>query len=454
MSVRRWDAAKTNRLNSAHWARVTGQTINLDLAAYLESLRTRCEYEAANNTDVEGVINTHTTDVIGAHGPILQVHSDSEGFNAWLEATWASWWAKPDLNGQLSGVDILDLEWWGLWTAGEILIQKVTDKDGTGPVKLRLLPIAPRRLATPTVSVGKPEIVLGIERNKTGKPINYHVDDTPENAYATTTNTKAIPAKDIIHLFRVVEAGQVRGVPWLTAGLQSIANLRDFDEEVMEAARGAAEHGIVLTATDTGTEFIEVNASTPMERGTVWTMPPGYQATQIHAEQPSSQYMEFVEEQQRRLGRGTCMPVMIARLDARKHNYSSARFDSQGYVRRNNKLRAWLERGVLNGLVDDVADEAGRGAPARPPVVTYKWIWETPAHVDQLKEEKACTERLNNGTSTLRDECDGDWEEIIEQRAREHAALLAAGLIPTPAAESEDDDLDEKVAEAVESAKE
>ena len=98
----RWglfDAANTHRLNKGHWQGVTGRTINLDLAADLETIRRRARFEIVNNPTAAGIIHSHTVDVVGENGPTLQVKSDNERYDKALEALWRDWWAMPDLNG-------------------------------------------------------------------------------------------------------------------------------------------------------------------------------------------------------------------------------------------------------------------------------------------------------------------------------------------------------------------
>lgn len=56
-----------------------------------------------------------------------------------------------------------------------------------------------------------------------------------------------------------------------------------------------------------------------------------------------------------------------------------------------------------------------------------------PGHgwVDPVKEAQACQIRMDIGLSTLEAECAGqglDWEEVLEQRAREKAKLAELGL--------------------------
>lgn len=442
-SVRRWDAAKTNRLNSMHWAGVTGATINADLNSYLETLRTRAEFEASLNSDAAGVIETHVNDVVGENGPTLQVQSNDETYNEKLEALWRKWWAMPDVNGQLAGVDLLRLWIRLLWTNGEWLNQIMVDEDAEGPIKTRLLPIAPRRLQNPTTTATDPNRFMGVLRNKLGKPLKYWISAPLDTALSQRNPTDGddVPAEDIDHGFLVLEPGQVRGVPLLATGLQAIGDLRDFDAEVLEAARQAANYGVILHTNHPEANYIEVNESVEIERGCETTAPPGWTPFQMTPQQPSTQYNDYHDEQLRKVGRPACMPLMMIKLDASDHNYSSARFDSKGYERATrNGFRALTTRRSLNRFVDIIAREAGLvpgTLPPKPETVTYAWQWDGFAQADPLKEDKSVTERLANGTATMRDECAArnlHWEDVIQQRGREARALEAEKL-PVPGAQ-------------------
>jgi len=61
-----------------------------------------------------------------------------------------------------------------------------------------------------------------------------------------------------------------------------------------------------------------------------------------------------------------------------------------------------------------------------------KWIGPGRGWVDPVKEAQACQIRMEIGLSTLENECASqglDWEEVLEQRAREKAKLVELGLI-------------------------
>ena len=468
-TLRRWDSAKSTRLNQAHWQSAQGQTINTDLQSYLENLRTRSSYEAANNPHVEGVIFTHQVDVVGANGPALQVQSDNAAYNEALEKAWRDWWKRPVLGKRLSGIELLRLWVRDLWLCGELLAQKTYARDAVGPIKLRLKPIHARRLATPPQLTGDPKMALGVERDDDGEPVAYHVSDPVKlGAYVLEVGKFArIPAADVIHEFLTVEADQARGIPWMAPGLDSIADLRDYDAQVLDAARQAADQAIYWYTTSPDIEAVEVNESVEIERRTQSTGPPGYQPMQLIPQQPSTQYLDYRGEKLGELGRPVNMPRMMVRLTAENHNYSSARFDGQIYLRGLQTLQGWLATAVLDDLVDEIAreaalDELARAGPEagaigrRPDDVRYEWTWPVPPHVDPKKEADAERIGLENGTLTYGGALAArgqDVEATIQRRARENRALEAAGLPPlprpksaaeeTPPDDDEDDDEDE-----------
>ena len=432
ITLRRWKAAHTNRLNEAHWGRVTGRTINLDLGESLRELRIRCEYEVDSNPDLDGVVNTHAVDVLGDAGPKLQVVSDSEDYNDWLEALWREWWESPDAAGIQSGADLLHMWWRSLWTAGEYLVQFVSDPDvGSDAVALRLHTLPSSQLGEFDGWGGEPDVMLGVRRNAYNKPLEYRINTaSPESG---RQNWEWIEARRLLHRFRVLEAGQARGVPWAAIALEDAAELRDYDEQVLDAARQAADSGVYLYTNSPEAKFRTVTSSADIERRTITTCPPGYQPMQITPQQPSTQYVDFRDEKLRCYGRPVGMPLMMIKLDSRNHNYSSARFDGQVYLRHVKRNRHWAQTGTMNVFVREVEREGLqlRGAPRRPRIVRLHWNWPALPHVDPLKEVQAAALRVENCFSCVRDECADlgrDWEDVRDQLSKERQTMLA--LLP------------------------
>lgn len=423
-TLRRWESAATNRLNRAHWQNVLERSINSDLYGDLGTLRARCTYEGSNNPIVEGVIKTHAIDVVGPHGPTLRVQSDSTPYNEKLEAVWRNWWTRPTLRADLTGADLLCLWVRTLWTAGELLGQIITDRNRSGPVQLAVRPIHPRRLKTPADQAGDADVVMGIRLSAEAVPRQYYITDEKQyGAYWVETGGYAtIPPDLILHAFGHLEEDQVRGVPWLASVLQVIADLRDYDAQVLDAARQAADQAVLLQTNHVDAQYIEVNESMEIERRTISTLPPGWQAMQIVPQQPSTRYVDYRRERLAELGRPVSMPLMMVLLSSEDHNYSSARFDAQIYLRAIQALRAWLEGVVLNRLVAEVVREARFALPPAPASVRYAWTFASPPHVDPQKEAMAERIRLENGTETWEaaiTSLGGDPDAMIEQLRRE-----------------------------------
>jgi capsid protein len=67
----------------------------------------------------------------------------------------------------------------------------------------------------------------------------------------------------------------------------------------------------------------------------------------------------------------------------------------------------------------------------------HQWMWDGWQHVDPQKEANAQATRLQSNTTTLAEEYAQrglDWEEQVEQRAREIAKLKELGITQTEAA--------------------
>jgi capsid protein len=294
---------------------------------------------------------------------------------------------------------------------------------------LRLLPIDPRRLVQPADRAQASRTNLGIKRTKQGKPLTYYIADESGRG-----SSDSISARNMIHQFEIKEPGQARGIPWLASVLQVIADLRDYDAEVLDAARQATYWAIALTTTHPNVDPLVQSETTEIEKRTIATMPPGWNATPMTPPQPSTNYVDYRGERMRDIGRPRQMPAMLVRLDSSKHNYSSARFDSQMYNRGNSRSQAWFERNTLNALVEDVTREGELTkaiSAKRPEFFELFWIWPKPPHVDPVKEALAERIRLKNRTLSLTDALavhNKDFDAHVEQLKTEEEAFEEAGV--------------------------
>lgn len=441
--VRRWNSANRTRLNRESWRSFTqNNTINQDLIDRRDLLVARSKWEAANNGFIRGMIETWVTDVVGDSGPSLQVQSDNPDFNEWLEQEWDAWWGRPDLNGQLTGPDFLDLDERSACEQGESINQIVEDPRSEHPWPMALVAIDSNRLSNSVLAgfqgVGKDNVViLGVERTRQGRVEAYWVNDTIDGVTISQT-PRRIGAEQIIHLFEVIEADQARGVPRLAPILDVCAGLRSFDSETLTAARTAARFAALLESQGTAAlEPVDMDASADINEGEWATVPPGWTIRQMQAQHPNTTYQMYSDERYREIGCAFGMPLMRLKLDSSKHNYSSARFDDQLYQRRVIKRRGVLSRNKLARLIAwMLRDRLRETVPVKVPKggVQFLWSWQPFPHVDPLKEAQASLVRLASGTTTLADEIavgGRDLESHIRVMARVYEAFDKAG-VPIP----------------------
>jgi len=430
---RRWEAAQSTRLNAAHWAPVNDRSINADLGDLLATMRARCIYEQANNGYVKHAIDTLGTDVVGQYGPTLRVQPADSAYTHQLERIWADWWAHPDVRGRSAGVEILKQCIRLLPTCGEYLVQITKSRRrGADELSLRLKTIHPRRLDQPTDRMADDYTNLGIQTDADGRPLTYYIvtDSTAKTAHTP------VKARYIYHLFEEVEPDQLRGWPWLATCLEEIADLRDFDAEVLDAARMAADNAVLLQTRDPNLDPVEVNESTEIERRTISTLPPGWEARQMVPQQPATSYVEYHRERLRPLGLAMGQPLMILLADASNANYSSARFDDQTYGRGIQDLQAWTGRAFLSPLLAEVEQEARRLGllkARRPAEVKVSWLWPKRPHVDPYKERMADKVALDGGFTdlgTVAASSGTDEDDLIAARKATNEKLAAAGLPP------------------------
>lgn len=426
--MRRWEAAKSDRLNQAHWKGALGQSINADLMADLPTLWTRCSLETANNPILEGMIRSHAVDIVGKHGPTLQVISDNPRYSQALEKVWRAWFKRPEATGRKTGPAVLRGMVRCYWTRGESLTRFVSDPDGPGPFQTRLSLLEPTWMATPPGEFGNPLTLLGVSRNRYGRPIRYWCLK-PEAVLGTVLSFmqyESVPPDMILHFYEVLEEGQARGVPWMAPSLPAIADLRDYDTQVLDAARAAADTGIFFWSNHPDVQFQAFNESVEIERRTQSFIPPGYQVTQIQPGQPAAQYVDYRRERFRDWGRPVHMPLHRIRLDSSEHNYSSARMDELIYEGGIEMIRSDLLEPQLDRIVEEVAREAELLAAAgmldpiladpRPDVQTA-WIWQPLPKADPEKEAKARQINLAMGLDT--------WSELLAQDGKDPEAHVA-----------------------------
>ena len=323
------------------------------------------------------------------------------------------------------------------WTCGDSLYQRLYDRQAPTINKFRLLGIAIDRLQSPNTYVSDPDVILGVRVNEHGRPLSYYIAEPSHiGPYRQMMGNYAeLQRSQAIHVFDQIEPGQLRGIPWLASSLLDISNSKAFATETIELARSAKILGVVLEADSDGVEspVMPTNKTVPIPRRGMTYVKQGWRAKQISGQNPGTGYIEFQHENYRSIGRPVGMPLLTILLDARYHNYSSARYDGQVYRRHLNAIQSRLTRQKCNPCANQVLLDLERAGQIRrrPQRVSLVWGWSNPPEIDEEKTARANDIKLRQGSISLSEVCSASnrsLEEVIQQRVRDDELLVSSGL--------------------------
>lgn len=420
-----YDAAG-DKDNKRHWQNVDGLSSRAANSPEIrKKLRERGRYEADNSCHGSGLGRSLPVHVVGI-GPRLQVKTEIPAWNRQIAEAWRDWAKKTRLAAKLRTMvrsRMFDGESFGLMA---------TNPKLRTPVKLDLKLIETEQIGTPDLYWDEANAVDGIRFDEFGNPIEYHLlKDHPGDLFALSQEYERIPADSVLHWFLGERPGQARGVCEMQPALGTMAQLRRWIVAVLGAAETAALHaGVLETQNDPDDEEAPEPFDTiDLERMMIVTTPAGSKLSQMKPEQPGATFQAFKQEELKDVGRPVQAPYAITAGDSSPYNFSSAKMDFGLFrlariVERQDCVEvvldplfeAWLkEARLIPGLLPAELDIA---------TVPHEWHWPGWIEIDPVKEATADTERLEHNTDTLASVCAErglDWEEVLEQRAKEMA---------------------------------
>lgn len=452
-----YDAAQTTSENSSHWA--WADSLNGNAAhdpATRQTLRERARYEYDNNGHAQGLIDKIAYGLVGTC-PRLQLAIPGAAREACraIELAYSRWCLATGLGAKLRllhTMRVRDGEGFGLLHTNPAL-----DPQG---VQLDLRLYETDQVSTPFFLWTDPLAFDGGRLDESGNVVEWHLRRVHPGSNAWVSNYLAyerIPAREMVHWYRQRRAGQVRGVPEITAALPLFAQLRRYGLATLSAAELAAMLAGVLESDTPAVDGSPVEVASMDEvqlaRGALLTLPAGWKASQFKPEQPTGTYREFKAEVLTEAGQPLQAPRNVATGSSAEYNYSSGRLDHLPYEQCLRVQRYDLRQAVLDPVFRAWLGEAvfvpGLLPDGLPPIAAWSWEWhyDGTGSIDPEKDAKTDDLELKNGTTTLAEiyaRKGQDWEEQLRQRAREIALARELGLTgsgspaPTPPQQTEE----------------
>jgi lambda family phage portal protein len=325
----------------------------------------------------------------------------------------------------------------------------------TVPLQLQLLEAEHLPLTLNTELPSGNVVRSGIEFDAMGRRVAYHLYRShPEDGRLSPMSgqggqdTVRVPAAEIMHLYRVLRPGQIRGEPWLSRALVKLNELDQYDDAELVRKKTAAMFAGFITRLapednlmGEGLSDADGVALAGLEPGTLQILEPGEDVKFSDPADVGGSYAEFLRTQFRAVAAAIGITYEQLTGDLTGVNYSSIRAGLLEFRRRMEAIQhgvivhqlcrpvwnAWLDQAVLSGAI-----AAPGFARRRSEYVPCKWIPQGWQWVDPEKEFKAMLLAIRAGLMSRSEAISAfgmDAEDVDREIASDNARADALGLI-------------------------
>ena len=445
LGVADYEAVSTSRRTTG-WTPPTSD-INTLVFRSAETLRSRSRDMVRRNPWATNALDAFVANCIGTGIKPQSLHPDA-AIKEQIQALWLQWTDEADSSGLTDFYGLQAMACRSVMEAGEcfIRLRPRLPKDGLSvPLQLQLLEAE----HLPTAETRKLEngnyTRAGIEFNGIGRRVAYHLyREHPGDTLNPMASTELVrvPADSVLHLFRPLRPGQLRGQPWLTQVLIKLHELDQYDDaELVRKKTAAMFAGFITKNAPQDSLLGEANpdatgvALTGLEPGTLQVLLPGEDVTFSSPADVGASYETFMRVQLRSIAAGMGITYEQLTGDLTGVNYSSIRAGLLEFRRRCEQFQhqvivfqmcrpiwsAWMQSAILAGALSKAAAD-------RPGA---KWIPPGFAWVDPLKDIKAQVMAVRAGFKSRAEvvsEQGYDAEAIDEEIAADNARADELGL--------------------------
>ena len=424
-------------------------------------LRIKSRDLVRRNAWAQAALDAFVANAVGT-GIKPQSLSDDEGFKADVQALWRDWTEEADAAGLTDFYGLQALACRSMLEGGECLIRLRPRRveDGLAvPLQLQLLESEHLPIHLNTDLPSGNAVRSGIEFDALGRRVAYHLYRWhPEDGRLAPMSgqggmeTVRVDAREVIHLYRVLRPGQIRGEPWLSRALVKLNELDQYDDAELVRKKTAAMFAGFVTRANPEDNLMGEGASDAdgialagLEPGTLQILEPGEDIKFSDPADVGGSYSEFLRTQFRAVAAaiGITYEQLTGALTG--VNYSSIRAGMLEFRRRCEMVQhgvlvhqlcrpvwaAWMKQAVLAGALN--APGFARGGPARRrQYLAVKWIPQGWQWVDPEKEFKAMLLAIRAGLMSRSEAISAngyDAEDVDREIAADNQRADDLGLI-------------------------
>jgi lambda family phage portal protein len=367
-----------------------------------------------------------------------------------VQRLWLAWTDEADADGLTDFYGLQAMVAREMFVAGECFVRLRPRRAEDGllvPLQLQLLQSEMLPFEKTETAGNGNRIRCGIEFDLIGRRVAYHFrrrhpgDSTDQRIAAP--DTVRVPAEDVLHIYRPIDAGQIRGLPHVAPAMVRLFLLDQYDDAELDRKKTAAMFAGFITKTAPEEQLLgEIEATdmggaiASLEPGTMQVLLPGEDVKFSSPADVGGGYEAFQYRTLLSVSASLGLPYHLVTGDVRQANYSSLRAELVEFRRRIGQLQhgvlvhqfcrpiwaRWLETAQLAGRLDLSDPVAARMVQWIPP----RWDW-----VDPLKDIQAQVLAMEAGITSRRKvvEATGyDVEEVDRENATDAARAAALGL--------------------------
>jgi lambda family phage portal protein len=454
-----YEAAASTRRTTG-WTASTSD-INTLVFRSADTLRSRSRDMVRRNPWAANALDAFVANAVGAGIKPQSTHPDAQ-IKERLQDLWLRWTDEADAAGLTDFYGLQALACRSVMEAGECLIRlrPRLPKDGlTVPLQVQLLE-AEHLPASETRRLENGNYIrAGIEFDKLGRRVAYHLyREHPGDTSHPLASAELVrvPANSVLHLFRPLRPGQLRGQPWLTQVLMKLYELDQYDDAELVRKKTAAMFAGFVTKNAPEDQLVGESAPdgtgtalAGLEPGTLQVLLPGEDIKFSTPADVGASYETFMRVQLRSIAAGMGITYEQLTGDLTGVNYSSIRAGLLEFRRRCEQFqhqvivfqmcqpiwRRWIDAALLAGVLRASADDQA--------LYDVKWIPPGFAWVDPLKDIKAQIMAVRAGFKSRAEvvsEQGYDAEAIDREIATDNARADQLGLEYDSDPRKEDDE--------------
>ncbi len=449
---RNYHAANTGRLFADFMS--SNRSADSEIKPDLVLMRNRARQLARDDVYVKRYLELVKTNIVGDNGMTLQVKArnadnslDTIG-NDIIENAFYQFGmvGNCSADGRMSWVDLQKYVVEATKRDGEAFVQivkNVSYKHGIAfhPLEADMID----EMKNERLKNGN-EIRMGIEVDSFQRPVAYwvrqrHPGDYDFNSLSLKASVR-VPAENIIHVYKMLRAGQTRGEPALAPAMSQVKMLNAHREAELVASRMAASKmGFFISDSGEDAPADDYDNSVPIidaEPGTFHQLPAGVDFKPFDPTHPATAFADFQKGILRGIASGLNVSYASLSNDLEGTSYSSIRQgaleerdayrDEQKFFMEHFVLPAyavWLYHVMdFNYIPIPVTkfDKFFNATTFRP----RGWQW-----VDPQKEISAAVMAMHNGIMSMQDvssQYGRDVEETFSQWQRDKELAESFGL--------------------------